>query len=54
MSLVEKHYNDFFFLVDVDYAYVQEVIPRVGWLKPFPYEINVDEASATITTIMKE
>ena len=54
ISLVEKHYNDVFFLVDVDYTYVQETIPRVKWLKPLPYEVNVDEASTTITTLLSE
>ena len=52
VSLVEKHYNDVFFLVD--YTYVHATIPRVRWLKPFPYEINVDEAFAAITALLAE
>ncbi len=54
VSLVEKHYNDVCFLVDVDYTFVQEVTLRVRWLRPLGYEINVDEASATITTLDAE
>ena len=42
ISLVEKHYDDIFFLVDVDYTFVQAAIPRVRWLRPLGYEINVD------------
>ena len=45
ISLVEKHYDDVCFLVDVDYTYVQATTPRVRWLRPLGYEINVDEAS---------
>lgn len=54
VSLVEKHFNYFFFLVDIDYTYFQDVIPRVRWLRPLDYEINVDEASIEITTLLVE
>lgn len=42
------------FLVDANYTYVQEVLPRVKWLKPLPYEINVDDASTKITALLVE
>ena len=32
VSLVEKHYDDVCFLVNVDYIYVQAATPRVRWL----------------------
>jgi hypothetical protein len=51
---VEKHYDDVCFLVDTDYTFVQAKIPRVRWPRPLGYEINVDEASTTITTILVE
>ena len=54
VSLVEKHINDILFLVDIDYTYIQEVVPRVRWLRPLGYEINIDEASTTITTLLVE
>ena len=47
--LVEKHVNDVWFLVDIDYTYIQATIPRIKWLRPLGYEINIDEASTTIT-----
>ena len=50
--LVEKHVNDICFLVDIDFTYIQAAIPRVRWLRPLGYEINVDEASATITALL--
>ena len=42
VSLVERHVNDIFFLVDMDYTYIQVVIPRVRWLRPLGYELDVD------------
>lgn len=52
VSLVEKHINDICFLVDIDYTYIQVAIPRVRWLRPLGYELNVDEASAAITALL--
>ncbi len=45
-SLVDKYYDDICFLVDIDYTYIQEVIPRIAWLRPLDYDINIDEAIA--------
>lgn len=52
--MVEKHYNDICFLVDSNYTFVQAATPRVRWLSPLGYEINVDEASAAITVLLAE
>ena len=52
IPLVEKHYNDIFFLVEIDYTYIQAVVPRVRCLRPLGYEINVDEALAAIIAIL--
>ena len=46
--------NDVCFLVDIDYTYMQAGIPRIKWLKPLGYEINIDEAFTTITTLLAE
>lgn len=54
ISLVEKHFNDVFFLVDTDFTYVQAIIPRVRWLRPLGYQLNVDEASTTIKILLAE
>ena len=42
------------FLIDTDYTYVQAIVTRVRWLRPLGYEINVDEASIAITTLLVE
>ena len=52
ISLVEQHINDIFFLFDIDYTYIQAAVPRIRWLRPLGYEINIDEASTTITTLL--
>ena len=54
VSLVEKHVNDICFLVDFDYTYIQAVLPRVRRLRPLGYELDVDQASATITALLAE
>ena len=54
ISLVEQYYNDICFLVDIDYTQIQIVVPRVRWLRPLGYEINVDEASVAITALLAE
>ena len=54
ISLVEKHVNDIFYLVDIDFTYTQATLPRVRSLRPLGYEVNIDEASTTITTLLFE
>ena len=41
-------------MVDIDYTYVQVVIPRVRWLRPFGYELDIDQASVAIKTLLVE
>ncbi len=52
MSLVGINYDDVCVLVDADHTFVQASIPRVRWLRPLGYEINVDEAFVAITTLV--
>ena len=54
VSLTKKYEKDIFFLVDIDYTYIQAVIPRVRWLRPLGYELDIDQASATITALLVE
>lgn len=54
ISLVEKNCNEFFFLVDIDYTYMQAIVSRVRWLRLLGYEINIDEASVAITALLAE
>ena len=52
VSLVEKHKNDIFFLVDIEFTYIQATLPRVRWLRPLAYEIDVDEALVAIIALL--
>ena len=54
VSLVNQHENDICFLVDIDYTYIQKIIPRVRWLRPLGYKLDVDQASAAITALLAE
>ena len=54
VSLVEKHWNDVCFIVDTNFTHVQEALPRVRWLRPFPYEVNIDETSTTTIALLAE
>ena len=42
------------FLFDIDFTYIQAAVPRVRWLRPLGYEINIDEASTATTTLLTE
>lgn len=54
VSLIKQYEKEIFFLVDIDDTYIQEVIPRVRWLRPLGYELDVDQASATIVYLLVE
>ena len=41
-------------MVDCDRVYIQAVLPRVAWVKPLPYEINIDEANDIIEALINE
>ena len=41
-------------MVDIDFTYVQAIIPRVRWLRPLGYELDIDQASAAIIALLAE
>ena len=41
-------------MVDYDKVYIQAVIPRVAWVKPLSYEINIDEFRDIIEVLVNE
>ena len=53
-KLVEGYKNDVCFMVDSDRVYIQVVRPRVIWVKPLPYEINIDETKDIIEALVNE
>ena len=53
-KLVEHYKNDVFFMVDSDKVCTQAVRPRVLWVKPLPYEVNIDETKDIIEALVNE
>ena len=54
MKLVEYYKNDVCFMVNCDKVYIQVVKPRIVWLKPLGYEVNIDETKDTIEAHVNE
>ena len=54
VSLTEKYEKDICFLVDIDFTYVQAVLPRIRWLRPLGYELDIDQTTAAITALLAE
>ena len=52
--LVGQHITNIFFLVDIDYTYIQAALSRVRWLRPLGYDLDVDEASVAIIALRVE
>ena len=53
-KLVEDYKDDVCFMIDCDKVYIQVVRPRVAWVKPLPYEVNIDEARDIIEALVNE
>lgn len=53
-KLVEDYKDDVCFMVDCDKVYIQAVRPRVAWVKPLPYEVNIDESRDIIKTLVND
>ena len=41
-KLVEDYKDDVCFMVDSDKVYIQVVRPRIPWVRPLGYEVNID------------
>lgn len=54
MLVVDHYYDHIFFMVDTNFTYAWVVRPRIAWLRPMQYEVNVDEISVTTTTLLAE
>lgn len=42
-KLFEDYKDDVLFTVDSEKVYIQVVKPRVVWVKPLSYEVNIDD-----------
>ena len=53
-KLVDDYKEEVCFMVDTDYVYIQAVRPRIAWVKPLPYEVNIDETQNIIEALINE
>ena len=53
-KLVEDYKDDVCFMVDSDKVYIQAVRPRITWVKPLGYEVNIDETKDIIEVLINE
>ena len=53
-SVIEKYYDEVYFIVDTYFIYAQAVLLRVGWSRPMPYKVNVDEVNTIVTILLVE
>ena len=53
-KLVDDYKDDIFFMVDCDKVYIQAVRPRIVWVKPLGYEVNIDETKDIIEALINE
>ena len=51
---MEHYKDDVCFMVDYDRVYIQAVRPRIVWVKPLPYEVNIDETKNIIEALINE
>ena len=53
-KLVDDYKDDVCFMVDSDKVYIHAVRPRIAWVKPLSYEINIDETKDIIEALINE
>ena len=53
-KLVEDYKDDVCFMVDSARVYIQAMKPRIVWVKPLPYEVNIDETKDIIEELIND
>lgn len=53
-QLIEKYKDEICFMVDTNHTYSNPAIPRIAWIQPLEYEINIDQASKEIDALLNE
>ena len=53
-SVMENYYDEVYFIVDTYFIYAQAFLLRVGWSRPMPYKVNVDEVNTIVTILLVE
>lgn len=53
-KLFEEYKDDIHFMVECDKIYIQAVRPKVVWVKPLEYEVNIDDTKDIIEALLHE
>ena len=53
-KLVDDYQDDVCFMLGCDNVYIQVVRPRIVWVKPLHYEVNIDETKDIIEALINE
>ena len=53
-QLVDDYEQNICFLVGCDKVHIQVVRPRIAWVKPLEYEVNIDETRDIIEDLINE
>ena len=53
-SVVDRYYDEICFIVDTNFVYAWEVLPRLAWPRLMPYEVNVDDVTTIVTTLLEK
>lgn len=48
LTIVDKYHGDIYFLIEINNTIVKVVKPRIAWLEPWHYEVNIDQATKSI------
>ena len=51
---MEDYKDDICFMVDSDRVYIQVVKSKIVWVKPLPYDVNIDETKDIIEALINE
>ena len=53
-SVVNKYYDEVCFIRGTNFWYAHAILPRVAWLRPIPYEVNIDDVTTIVTTLLSK
>lgn len=53
-KFVEDYKDNLCFMVDSDKVYIQALRPRIVWVKPLGYEVDIDETKHIIEALLNE
>ena len=50
---MRKFKNDIYFMVDIDFTYIEPVEPRMTYVEPLGYEVNKEQVEGYVEVILQ-